>query len=149
MGKFISWIAAQLADGLEKSTVGAISMFIIITCIVYLVVVEGGTATVDSLLTTAMIVAATLMGVNSVTEIFKKTDNRTLNINETISTNTTTSNTSTNNNTNTSTSTTTKTIHEDINVVDDNDSKNGNCNNSNNNNNNNDGGGGGGNTRFR
>lgn len=139
MGKFIAWIATQLADGLEKSTVGAISMFAIIACIVYLVIAEGGTHTVDSLLTTAMIVAATLMGVNSVTEIFKKSDHRTLNINETINTNTTTSNTSTNNNTNTNTSTTTKTVHEDINVVDDN-SKNGN-------NNNNDGGGG--NNRFR
>lgn len=114
MGKFISWIATQLADGLEKSTVGAISMFSVIACIVYLVIVEGGTPTVDSLLTTAMIVAATLMGVNSVTEIFKKSDNRTLNINETI--NTTTSNTTSSNCT--ETSTTNKTIHEDINVSD-------------------------------
>ena len=87
MGKFFAWIAGQLADGLEKSTVGAISMFAVIACIVYLVIVEGGTATVDSLLTTAMIVSATLMGVNSVTEIFKKSDNRTLNINETITKN--------------------------------------------------------------
>lgn len=110
MGKFFSWIAGQLADGLEKSTVGAISMFAVIACVIYLVIAEGGTATVDSLLTTAMIVSATLMGVNSVTEIFKKSDNRTLNINETI-TKTDVSNNTVNRQ---------ETVHEDINVTDSN-----------------------------
>lgn len=110
MIKFWKWIALQLADGLEKSTVGAISMFAVIACVIYLVIVEGGTHTVDSLLTTAMIVSATLMGVNSVTDIFKKSDNRTLTINETINTTTTSKNESTTNRT--------ETHHEDINVTD-------------------------------
>lgn len=119
MGKFFSWIAGQLADGLEKSTVGAISMFAVIACVIYLVIAEGGTATVDSLLTTAMIVSATLMGVNSVTEIFKKSDNRTLNINETI-TKTDVSNNTVNRQ---------ETVHEDINVTDSNNKSDNNSNN--------------------
>ena len=61
----------QLSDGLEKSTVGTIVMLGAFGLIVYLTVVEGGTDTVDDLITTAMIVAATLMGVNSVADIFK------------------------------------------------------------------------------
>lgn len=106
MMKMWKWIAMQLADGLEKSTVGAITMFLTMACVLYLTITEGGSQTVDSLLTTAMIVSATLMGVNSVTDIFKKSDNRTLTINETIST------------TNTSKSECTTTRHEDINVTD-------------------------------
>ena len=115
MGKFFAWVAAQLADGLEKSTVGAITMFAVMGCIVYLVIVEGGTPTVDSLLTTAMIVSATLMGVNSVTEIFKKSDNRTLNINETINTTTTTKDEKTTNRTETHHE---DSYHEDKHMVD-------------------------------
>lgn len=84
MKKFFIWVADQLADGLEKSTVGAIVFFVTMGCIVYLVVKEGGTETVDSLLTMAMIVSASLMGINSVADIFKRTDNRTITRNETL-----------------------------------------------------------------
>ncbi|MCH5167485.1 MAG: hypothetical protein J1F35_06270 [Erysipelotrichales bacterium] len=108
MFKIFKFIATELSDGIEKTTVGALSMFVLIGCIVYLVIKEGATPTVDSLMTTAMIVAATLMGVNSVTEIFKKTDNRSINIEETI--NTTTTNSS--NQTNTTTTTKTEKITE-------------------------------------
>lgn len=71
MKKLIKWITVQLADGIEKSTVGAIVMFGCFGCIVYLTIKEGGTETVDSLITTAMIISATLLGVNSVADIFK------------------------------------------------------------------------------
>lgn len=91
MRKFWMWIAEQLADGLEKSTVGAITMFGVMACVIYLVVKEGGSQSVESLLTTAMIVSATLMGVNSVTDIFKKTE--TLTRNEQLSSTTTSSTT--------------------------------------------------------
>lgn len=40
-------------------------------CIAYLTIKEGGSDTVDDLLTTAMIVSATLMGVTSIADIFK------------------------------------------------------------------------------
>jgi len=73
MKKFFCNILAQISDGLEKSTVGTVIMFGCFGCIVYLVTKEGGSDTVESLITTAMIVAATLMGVNSITDIFKIT----------------------------------------------------------------------------
>lgn len=71
MIKIIKWFADQLADGIDKSTVGTIVMFGSFGCIVYLVCKEGGSETVESLLTTAMIISATLLGVNSVADIFK------------------------------------------------------------------------------
>lgn len=82
MKRVIQTIWTQLSDGLEKSTVGTMVMFGCFGCIAYLTAKEGGSDTVESLITTAMIVAATLMGVNSVTDIFK--------INKTSSTSTTT-----------------------------------------------------------
>lgn len=66
-----SILAADLADGVEKSTVGTIVMFGCLLLITKLTFAEGGSDTVADLITTAMIVAATLMGVNSVTDIFK------------------------------------------------------------------------------
>ena len=71
MKKIFQAIWSRISDGLEKSTVGALVMFGCFGCIVYLTVKEGGSDTVESLITTAMIVAATLMGVNSVADIFK------------------------------------------------------------------------------
>lgn len=63
----------NLQDGLEKGTVGTITMFCCMGCIFYLTIHEKGSTVVESLISTAMIVAATLMGVNSVTDIFKQT----------------------------------------------------------------------------
>lgn len=82
--KFWATIIEELADGLEKSTVGALVMFASMGCIVYLVIKEGGSATVDSLLTMSMIVSAALMGVNSITEAFKRSDTKTITRNENI-----------------------------------------------------------------
>lgn len=82
MKTIIRTLWAQLSDGLEKSTVGTLVMFGCFGCIAYLTAKEGGSDTVESLITTAMIVAATLMGVNSVTDIFK--------VNKTSTTSTTT-----------------------------------------------------------
>lgn len=79
--KFLSRIFEQLSDGLEKSTVGTLIMFGCFGCIIYLVIKDGGSDTVDSLLTSAMIVAATLMGVNSVVDVFKI--NKSTNVNKT------------------------------------------------------------------
>lgn len=69
---FWKTILTNLQDGLEKGTVGTLTMFGCLACIAYLTCHEGGTSVVESLLSTAMIVAATLMGVNSVTDIFKQ-----------------------------------------------------------------------------
>lgn len=71
MKKFLRWIQEQLSDGLEKSTVGTMTMFGCFLLIAYLTIKEGGSDTVDDLITTAMIVSATLMGVTSIADIFK------------------------------------------------------------------------------
>lgn len=81
--KFFRWIADELSDGIEKSTVGAVCMFATMGCIIYLVIKDGSNEFVDDLLTMAMIVSATLLGVNSVADIFKRTDNKTINKSET------------------------------------------------------------------
>lgn len=71
MKKFFTWVKEQLSDGLEKSTVGTMTMFGCFLLIAYLTIKEGGSDTVDDLITTAMIVSATLMGVTSIADIFK------------------------------------------------------------------------------
>lgn len=71
MKKLVQWIIQQLSDGIERSTIGTLVMFGCFGCIVYLVFKDGGTETVESLLTTAMIISATMLGVNSVADIFK------------------------------------------------------------------------------
>ena len=71
MKKFLRWVQDQLSDGLDRSTVGAMTLFGCFCCIAYLTIKEGGSDTVDDLLTTAMIVSATLMGVTSIADIFK------------------------------------------------------------------------------
>jgi hypothetical protein len=73
--KFLNWSTDQLSDGLEKSTVGTLMLFGCFGCIVYLTIKEGGSETVESLITTAMIVSATLLGVNSVADVFKVNNN--------------------------------------------------------------------------
>lgn len=71
MKQIFKTIIAQCADGLEKSTIGTIIMFACLGFIGWFVAKEGCTETVESLITTAMIIGATLLGVNSVTDIFK------------------------------------------------------------------------------
>lgn len=71
MKKFLRWVQDQLSDGLDRSTVGAMTLFGCFCCIAFLTIKEGGTDTVDDLITTAMIVSATLMGVTSIADIFK------------------------------------------------------------------------------
>lgn len=84
MKALFRWIGEQLSDGIEKSTVGAVSYFCIMGCVIYMVVKEGSSAIVDSLLTTAMIVSASLMGVDKVADIFRKTENTNVTRNETL-----------------------------------------------------------------
>lgn len=64
-------ILERITDGLERSTVGTIVMLCCMGLIAYLCIREGGTDIVDDLITTAMIVAASLMGVTSIADIFK------------------------------------------------------------------------------
>jgi coenzyme F420-reducing hydrogenase gamma subunit len=73
--KALKWCGEQLSDGLEKSTIGTVMLFGCFGCIVYLTIKEGGSDTVESLITTAMIISATLLGVNSVADVFKVNNN--------------------------------------------------------------------------
>lgn len=78
MKKILNSIWMQLADGIEKSTTGTIIMFGCFALVAYLTFKEGGSDTVDDLITTMAIVGATLLGVNSVTDIFKVNTSRTI-----------------------------------------------------------------------
>lgn len=66
MANIWTHIATKLADGIEKQTVGMIGMFSSIGFILWLLIKEGGSATVESLITTLIIVSAALMGINSI-----------------------------------------------------------------------------------
>ena len=70
-------IAEQLSDGLEKHTVGTIAMFSSIVFIAILMAKEGGSATVESLITTLMIVGASLMGITSITSAISTNHSKT------------------------------------------------------------------------
>jgi sorbitol-specific phosphotransferase system component IIC len=55
----------------SKRVSGIISLLISLMCIIYLVLTEGGTTVVENLLQTVLIMAACLLGVSSVTSIWK------------------------------------------------------------------------------
>lgn len=55
----------------SKRVSGMISLMVSLACIVYLVLTEGGTNTVENLLQTVLVMAACLLGVSSVTSIWK------------------------------------------------------------------------------
>ena len=70
-------IADQLSDGLEKHTVGTVAMFSSIVFIAILLAKEGGSSTVESLITTLMIVGASLMGITSITSAISTNHSKT------------------------------------------------------------------------
>lgn len=72
MRNFWRFIVHKLSDGIEKSTTGMLIMLVCMGLILYLTLKEGGSGTVSDLISMAMIVAAALMGVNSITDIFKR-----------------------------------------------------------------------------
>ena len=55
----------------SKRVSGMFSLIVSLGCIVYLVITEGGTNAVENLLQTVLIMAACLLGVSSVTGIWK------------------------------------------------------------------------------
>lgn len=61
----------------SKRVSGIITLLISLGCVIYLTVDEGGTSVVENLIQTAMIIAASLLGISSVTSIWKggKTNN--------------------------------------------------------------------------
>ena len=54
-----------------KRVTGMTLLFIVMCCVIYLTINEGGTHVVEDLLQTAMILGATLLGISSITSIWK------------------------------------------------------------------------------
>lgn len=55
----------------SKRVMGMLVLVVCLICIIYLVVAEGGSGVVENLLQTAMVMAASLLGISSVTSIWK------------------------------------------------------------------------------
>lgn len=69
-----NWLISALSAAGEissKRLVGMIMIVVALICIIVLVCTEGGSETVESLLQTVLIVAASLMGISSITGIWK------------------------------------------------------------------------------
>lgn len=79
----------------SKRVFGGITIICVLICIIILVIKDGSTQVVENLLTTAMFLGASLLGISSITGIWKKpiyTTNNTTNINNTQNNSTTTNN---------------------------------------------------------
>lgn len=55
----------------SKRVMGILVLLVCLACIIYLVIAEGGTSVVENLLQTGMVMAASLLGISSVTSIWK------------------------------------------------------------------------------
>ena len=55
----------------SKRVMGILVLLVCLACIIYLVIAEGGTNVVENLLQTGMVMAASLLGISSVTSIWK------------------------------------------------------------------------------
>ena len=82
MSKIKNLLTNSLINGLTNTSMGKLIMVGSFGLVVYLTIKDGSTAVVESLITTSIIVAATLMGVTSVADIFKV--NRTSEISSTV-----------------------------------------------------------------
>lgn len=55
----------------SKRVIGTFTLLIVMGCVTYLTIKEGGTRVVEDLLSTAMVLAAALLGISNVTSIWK------------------------------------------------------------------------------
>lgn len=62
----------------SKRVMGVITLVVCIGCTIWLVVNDGGTQVVENLLQTLMIMAAALLGISTVTGIWRKGPNKTI-----------------------------------------------------------------------
>ena len=61
----------------SKRVMGSLVMGVCMYCIVYLVIKDGGTSVVENLLQTAMITAGGLLGVSTISNIWRKPNKHT------------------------------------------------------------------------
>lgn len=71
MKNFIKDIFSENGRGSSKRVVGAIAYLVVLICIVWLTITAGAIPIVENLLTTLVISASALLGLSSVTNIFK------------------------------------------------------------------------------
>lgn len=64
--------ASGASHASSKRVMGAIVVIIAMVCTIYLTLTEGGTDVVEGLLQTAMVIGASLLGIASVTGIWKR-----------------------------------------------------------------------------
>ena len=80
--KFIYNMLSNKGEVSSKRVSGILSLIVSLGCIVYLTIDEGGTTVVESLIQTTLIMAACLLGVSSVTSIWKGSRNINVNTEE-------------------------------------------------------------------
>lgn len=82
IGKFFKSMLSSSSEVSSKRVSGMLALVISLACIIYLTIDEGGSTTVESLIQTTLIMSSCLLGVSSVTSIWKA--ERTVKSDETI-----------------------------------------------------------------
>ena len=72
MRKFLREVFSENGVGSSKRILGTLMLIVCLVCVVYLVFSEGGTSVVENILITTTAVGAGLLGLSSVTGIWKK-----------------------------------------------------------------------------
>lgn len=76
MRKFLREVFSENGVGSSKRILGTLMLIVCLVCVVYLVFKEGGTSVVENILITTTAVGAGLLGLSSVTNIFKNKGNK-------------------------------------------------------------------------
>ena len=71
MKNFFQSLLSPTGEISSKRFMGMLALTTSLCCIVYLTIIEGGTNTVENLLETTLIVSSSLLGISSVTNIWK------------------------------------------------------------------------------
>ena len=76
MRKFLREVFSENGIGSSKRILGTLMLIVCLVCVVYLVFKEGGTSVVENILITTTAVGAGLLGLSSVTSIWKGKGNK-------------------------------------------------------------------------
>lgn len=71
MKDFFQSLLSPTGEISSKRFVGMVSMMVALICILFLTWTEGGSNTVEELLQTTLVISASLLGISSVTGIWK------------------------------------------------------------------------------
>ena len=76
MRKFLREVFSENGVGSSKRILGTLMLIVCLVCVVYLVFKEGGTKEVENILITTVAIGAGLLGLSSVTSIWKGRGNK-------------------------------------------------------------------------